>query len=366
MQGRGQSPPPLGVALEADFGQRIDAVLAVAMLNGMTAKGECRRIALCTTQTSIPAARFADVLSGFYAPRPVGGSSMIGMPEHGAPPPASEPLPQILTKTAADGSLLHTSNIESVLDTADNAVHIRNVLLAQFDGNAAIVLAGPATGMARLMNLFGARPQIEAKAARLVMAVGAFGPNAPAEASAKADVAALRTVLAEWPTPIVMVGAEVGEALPYPASSIETGFVWAQAPHPVVDSYRAFKPMPYDAPASALAATLYAVHPDEGFFTISEPGTISVGDDGRTRFQAAPNGRHRYLMVDPAQKARVLETFTALVEAPPAPRPGRRGGPPPAQQQQQQQQQQRQQPPQPAAPPAGVPPVGPPRPPAAP
>jgi hypothetical protein len=363
MQGRGQTRPPLGIAFEADFGQRIDAILAVAMLNGFTAKGECRRIALCISRTSIPTARLADVVSGFYAPRPVGGSSMIGMPEDG-PVSSAEPLTAILTKTAADGAAVYESNIETVLDTADNAVHIRNVLLAQFDGNAAIVVAGPATGMARLMNLFGARPQIEAKAARLVMAVGAFGPNAAAEPAAKADVAALRSVLAEWPTPIVMVGAEVGEALPYPASSIETGFAWSQAPHPVVDTYRAFKAMPHDAPASALAATLYAVHPDEGFFQLSEPGTITVGDDGQTRFAPSPDGRHRHLIVDPAQKARVLQAYTALVEAPPAPRPGRRGGPPPAQQQQRQPPQQQR--PQPAQPPAGVPPVAPPaRPPAA-
>ena len=46
--------------------------------------------------------------------------------------------------------------------------------------------------------------------------------------------------------------------------------------------------MPYDAPAPALAAVLYAVHPDDGYFTLSEPGTISVLDDGRTQFTPGP------------------------------------------------------------------------------
>jgi hypothetical protein len=85
--------------------------------------------------------------------------------------------------------------------------------------------------------------------------------------------------------------------------------------------------MPYDAPSTALAAVLQAVHPDDGYFTLSAPGTIEVLEDGRTRFAAAANGKHRYVIVDPAQKERITGVYTALVSAPPAPRPGRgRGG----------------------------------------
>ena len=153
--------------------------------------------------------------------------------------------------------------------------------------------------------------------------MGAF-PAGAAEPSIKSDVAAARKLFAEWPTPIVAVGAEVGEALPYPGASIEKDFAWSPA-HPVVDAYRAFKPMPYDAPAAALAAMLHAVQPDEGFFKLSDPGTISVQDDGRTQFTPGAGGtpqvpdrgsgaegtRHRRLHIDG-------------VGASPAPRPGRR------------------------------------------
>jgi len=71
---------------------------------------------------------------------------------------------------------------------------------------------------------------------------------------------------------------------------------------------------------------LHAVHPDDGYFTVSDPGTITVLDDGRTKFSPAVEGKHRYLIVDPAQKERVIAMYTAMVSAPPAPRPGRRGG----------------------------------------
>jgi len=150
-------------------------------------------------------------------------------------------------------------------------------------------------------------------------------PTGAPDSSITADVAAAKRLFAEWPTPIVAVGSEVGEALPYPGASIEKDFAWSPA-HPVVDAYRAYKAMPYDAPSPALAAVLHAALPDEGYFTLSEPGTISVHDEGRTRFAPQADGKHRYLIVDPAQKARVLTEYTSLVTAPPAPRPGRRGG----------------------------------------
>jgi hypothetical protein len=75
-----------------------------------------------------------------------------------------------------------------------------------------------------------------------------------------------------------------------------------------------------------LAAVLYAVHPDDSYFKLSDPGTITVLDDGRTRFTPAAEGKHRYLIVDPAQKERILSVDSAMVSAAPAARPGRRGG----------------------------------------
>jgi hypothetical protein len=89
------------------------------------------------------------------------------------------------------------------------------------------------------------------------------------------------------------------------------------------------------------------VHPDEGFFKLSEPGTIAVLDDGRTQFTASAAGQHRYLIADPAQTDRVIKLYRSLVSAPPLPRPTRGGRGNAAQQQQQQQQQPPAQAPQP-------------------
>ncbi len=349
--GRGTAKPPIGIAFEGDLGARGDALLAIAMLNGLVSKGEARKIAICIPRSSLKAAQLADIATAFYSGRAlpgpggaVGGNpdSIVGMPDGPSFATDNPPLAAILSQKAADGAPQYQSAVTRALDTADDAVLIRNMLLAQNDGNAAIVLAGPASGLARLLALYGAKPQIQTKAAQLVVAVGAF-PSGQPDAALASDVAAARKVFADWPTPIVAAGAELGAALPYPGASLDADFAWSKA-HPIADAYRAFKPMPYDAPASALAALLYAVHPDDGFFKLSEPGTIAVLDDGRTQFTASANGRHRYLMADPAQTDRVIKLYRSLVSAQPAPRPGR-GGRGNAAAQPQQQPQQPQQPP---------------------
>jgi hypothetical protein len=302
----------------------LDALLGVAMLNGMATKAEARSISLSVTTSNLDVAQLADVVSGFYTPRPFGGAAMIGVPDK-APAPADAPvLTKTLAEKNAEGAPRYSSNIKRLLDTPESSVQIRNILLAQNDGNAAIVLAGQATGLARLLGLFGSRPQITAKVKHLVVALGAY-PSGAADPEIKADVESARKMFADWPTPLVAVGAEVGAALPYPGASIEKDFAWSPA-HPVADAYRAFKPMPFDASASALAAVLYAVHPDGGYFKLSEPGTIAVQNDGRTQFTPAADGKHRYLIVDPAQKDKIIELYTAMVSAKPAPRPGRGGG----------------------------------------
>jgi hypothetical protein len=333
LPGRGSARPPIGIAFDGDLGNRIDAMLAVAMLNGLTAKTEARRISLSVSQPSLISAQLADVIATFYRGRPAGGPAggvgaitegMIGMPEGRGPADDKAALGALLAKKAADGTPLYTSTISGLVNTAESAILIRNLLLAQHDGNAAIVLAGPATGVVRLLGLYRSGPQITAKCKQLVVAAGSF-PAGPPEATIKSDLAAARKLFAEWTTPIVAVGSEVGDALPYPGSSIEKDFAWAPA-HPIVDAYRALKPMPYDAPAAALAAVLYAVHPDDDYFKVSDPGTISVLDDGRTRFTPGPEGTHRYVIVDPAQKERIITLYTAMVSAAPAPRPGRGRG----------------------------------------
>jgi len=209
---------------------------------------------------------------------------------------------------------------------------IRNGLSAQHPKNAIVVVSGPATNLAALLRYPIAKPLITERARLLVLAAGSY-PEGKPDPAIQRDLVAAKKVLAEWPGQIIAVGSEVGEAVPFPGGSIEKDFAWSPA-HPVAEAYKAFKTMPYDASTTAMAALLYAGRPKDNAFQLSEPGVITVLDDGGTKFTPSTDGKHRYLIVDPAQKEKIQKTYVELASAKPVPRlPRRRFG----QQQQQQQ-----------------------------
>ena len=329
---RGQPPPP-GVLFDSSLDGGIDQVLALAMLFGYAATQQIRVPSASTSRYNLKNAAFLDLVARFFAadlagdfvpnkiPLPIGMYS-TGKPTDTVPPMVSAPL----AKVRAEGGPQYPRGIEKLNDTADPVALIRNALTGYADQNAAIVLAGAPANLLSLLSNPDGKTWAATKPRVLSIAGGQFDGTA-VDPVIKADTAGFRKLLADWPTRIVMAGLELNEALPFPGASLEAIRAWAPN-HPVVDAYHAFKPMPYDGPSRALAAVLYAVKPDDNYLTLSEPGTITVLDNGRTRFTPAPDGKHHYLMVKPDQKERVLETYVQLIttQPPPPPARGRRGG----------------------------------------
>ena len=312
---------PPGIIFDSDMGRSIDAALALALLYGLAPKNAV--LAVGISSSSLEAAAFCDAVLRFYLGDPLVNSSgnkgvlPVGLAENAAALGDAPMLRGPLSLTKPDGQPVFSRGVHDIIDTADVTVLFRNALLTQQDGAATAVLAGPATNMVRSLALNGGRETIAAKVGVLVVAAGAF-PDGPVDPRIKADIASARQLFAQWPTPIVAVGTEVGQALPYPGHSIDADFTWTPT-HPIVEAYRAYQAMPYDAASQAVAAALYAGNQKEGYFKLSGPGTIEVLDDGRTRFTASEKGRHRYLIMDPAQKERVIKAFTTLVSAKPIP-----------------------------------------------
>ncbi|HEY3838410.1 MAG TPA: hypothetical protein VGL72_17645 [Bryobacteraceae bacterium] len=296
--------PALGVVYNTTM-SRPDAALALAMLYGFEGKRESRVSALALTHASLGAAKFCDIVNRFYnGTSPFINSNRVlpvGL-DTGAMA-ASDP-PMVKTALARTE---YSCSVAKISDTSEVRALIRNSLTAQNDGNAVIVLSAPADNLLQTLALNGVRELFTAKVKTLVIS-----GDAP-------DAASARKLLAEWPTPVVLCGKDVGDALPFPGASMDKEFAWSPA-HPVVDAYRAFHAMPYDAPSQDLAAVFHAVHPDAGLFKISEPGTISFDDNGHASFAPGSGGKHRQLMVDPDQKAAILEKFVAITSAKPVPR----------------------------------------------
>lgn len=328
MQFGGQGKPSVGVVFDSDLGNTIDDALALALLYGLQGKQESRVIGVTVTKPNLKAAAFADALVRFYtgAPGPFGGGGQsIGLATSGQPSEDTAMMNAVLGKQSAEGKPAYVRTIQKMNDTADPVAVVRNALSAQFDQNAIVVMAGPATNLANALAMPDLKDWVTKKVRYTVVAAGMY-PNGGPEPAIQADIAAAKKLFAEWPGQIVAVGPDVGEALPFPSASLEKEFAWSPS-HPIVDAYRAYKPMPYDAPSTSMAAVLHAVRPQEKYFKISDPGTISVADDGRTRFTPAADGRHRFLVVDPVQKDRILAAYVELASTKPVP-PGQRFRPP--------------------------------------
>jgi hypothetical protein len=308
--------PPAGAFFDSGFAT-IDDLLSVALLYGLQGKNDCRVAILTMSRPDLATAGFVDAVERFYH-GPAGNFSQlppIGMRTEGAAGVTLAAFTAPFAKTKPDGTPVYRNEVKRALDTGDPNTMFRNYLAAQYAQHAFFVLAGPATNLAALLGFRGMKEAIAAKIKYLVVAGGAF-PDGPAEAHIKADIPAARKVFSEWPTPIVASGYEVGNAVEFPGASIDKEFA-AIPNHPVADAYRAYKPMPYDTPSGSMAAVLYAGRPKEGYFRLSDPGTITVGDDGRTSFNPSAQGKHQYLIFDPAQKDKVVQTYVELASAKP-------------------------------------------------
>jgi hypothetical protein len=316
-QGRGRGgPPPIGIVYNTAM-TRPDAALALGALYAFASRREARVGAVCVTGAGLAAAVYCDIVGRFYTPGPPRSSNQalaVGLAVVQPMPPDAAMVRSAVDRRQDDGEPFYARTIRRVSDTSQAEAVLRNGVI--FSAESAVILSAPATWLARSMDLAGAMDQYRQRVKRLVIV------ESPETAR---DPAALRRIVAEWPSPVFFLGRDVGDAWPFPATAVDQAFAWAQA-HPVADAYRAFKPMPYDAPAHDLAAVHYAVHPTAGLFTESEPGSLSVSDGGVLTFQRAGGGIRR-ISPDPAKADAALAAYVEVVGArPPAPPAGRGRG----------------------------------------
>jgi hypothetical protein len=289
-QFNGSRKPAPGIVYDSDLGSTIDTVLALALLHGLEGKTECRIAGLTISNPGLKSAQLCDLIEKFYASAITGIAATFfkGAPIGLASAGKDDGTPiatALLAKKDDNGKPIYSPAIHNLNDTAVPEILLRNALTAQYDHTASMVLAGPAMNVVKLLELRDARDLIQAKVKVLVIAGEPTG------------------LPAEWPTPIVIAGKEIGEAIPFPGASIETDFAYAPA-HPVAAAYRAYRAMPYDASATAMAAVLYAARPKENYFQL----------------QPAAGGKHQRLVADPSRKEEIQKIYATLASAKPSAR----------------------------------------------
>ena len=321
MQQQPRPRPPVGVIFDCDMGNSVDDAIALSVLYGLDGKDECRVVSISTSKPNLKSAAMCEVIGRFYsgavsgAFAAVGRSLPTGMAVKGALPEDTKILDAVLGKMGGDGKPVYQHGITKMVDTAEAEALIRNAFTSQYDQNCVVVLVGPATNFDKMLSLPRVKDLILAKVRTLVVMGGRYPSGGP-EYNIKLDIAAAKKLFAEWPGEIIASGEELGEQILFPGESIESKFAWA-ANHPMVDAYRAAEPMPYNAKCWDVTAVLQAVRPKEQYFKLSEPGRIEVMDDGRTKFTASADGKHRYMIFDPEKKAAVIDAMVELASAKP-------------------------------------------------
>lgn len=313
---------PVSLIFDTDIGNDVDDVLALGVIHSLQARKACRLLAVTVTKDSELAGPFVDAINTFY----LRGETPIGVVRPGKTPEPGKFLPMAAEKK--NGQFRYPHDLKSNQDAPEAVGLLRKLLAAEPDGSVAIAQVGFSTNLARLLD---SKPDavspltgpelIKKKVKVLSVMAGAFTPidGNPhyCEYNVVQDIANCKKLADEWPTSVVWSGFEIGIAVPYPGESIVKDYSYVED-HPVAESYRRYEAPPHNRPTWDLTSVLYAVHPDRGYFDLSEPGLISVEADGFTKFTPSAEGKHRYLKMNELQKARVVEALVQLSSQPPS------------------------------------------------
>jgi inosine-uridine nucleoside N-ribohydrolase len=295
------------VIFDTDMGNDIDDALALALLHALESRGECHIVAVTITKDNSWAAPYIDLVNTFYR-RP---EIPIGMVKRSGVTPEDSAMIRVpAERKRPDGSFVYPHKVLSGADAPDAVAVLRKALEGQPDHSVTIVQVGFSTNLAHLLN--DSHELVALKVKLLVMMAGNFAKPNP-EFNIKMDIPSAQKLLRDWSTPIVTSGFEIGNSMLFPASSITRDF---PANHPVADAYRNYQKFPYDRPTWDITTALYAVRPNDGYFSLSEPGSIHVDAKGVTTLIPAADGKHRYLVMNDAQRARTLEAMILLSSQP--------------------------------------------------
>lgn len=336
---------PINVIFDTDIWSDVDDMLALAMLHALQDRHEINLVAVTISTDDKWCASYVDLVDSFYSHPQI----PVGIVHDGIGPealrrkfpdnawPVTAYAQRLSELKSADGSLVYPHLLVEGTRAPEAVSLLRKTLAAQPDGSVVIIQVGYCTNLARLLDSgadaasdLGGRDLLRKKVRLLSVMAGNFGeikadgktfPRGQPEFNLMVDIPSAQKLFADWPTPIVASGFEIGLAMLYPALSIEHDYTYV-AHHPIAETYRSYcddwkLPWPHNHATFDLTAVLYAARPDRGYFSLSKPGKITALADGGTRFDESENGTHRYLILSDEQKARTLEAMVMLAGQPP-------------------------------------------------
>jgi inosine-uridine nucleoside N-ribohydrolase len=317
---------PVPLIFDTDIGNDVDDVLALGMIHAFQTRDDCELLAVTITKDHPLAAAFTDAVNTFYGR----GKIPIGVCRSGVT--NAEGKFNGLAAVKDGNRFRYPHDLVSGKDAPDAVTVLRTALANAEDGSVAIAQVGFSTNLANLLDSpadqisgLNGMELVNRKVRILSVMAGAFEkikgrdgkPYDHKEYNIVKDIPSAQKLATRWPTEIIYSGYEIGIAVPYPAESILKDYGYIDH-HPLAEAYTLYNPPPHNRPTWDLTSVMVAVHPDRAYFNMSPLGTVTVADDGLTTFKADTMGRHRYLILTPEQRIRVVEAMVQLASQPPA------------------------------------------------
>ena len=314
---------PVKLIFDTDIGNDVDDTMAIAVIHALQNRNECELLAVTITKDHAYAPPMVDLLNTFYG-RP---DIPIGVVKNGVTKEAGKYNVPVYDTLDEKGDRVFKTKItpEMYANLPDAVTVLRKTLAAQPDGSVVMVQVGFSTNLARLLDSPGdeispltGMELVQKKVKLLSTMAGAFVERLAnhREYNIACDVPSAQKMFEKWPTPIVFSGFEIGETITHPAQSMRNEYNYVDY-HPVKIAYHYYRGLENDQPTFDLTSVLYAVRPDRGYFSLSEPCDVSFDKDGRTLFKPNPNAKNRYMTVTSEQIAMVREALCELCSEPP-------------------------------------------------
>jgi inosine-uridine nucleoside N-ribohydrolase len=306
-----QAAEPVRLIFDTDIGNDIDDALALALIHSLENRAEVRLLAVTTTKDNRWSAPYVDLVDTFYG-RP---DIPIGIVHNGKTREDANYTRLLSQRQDSSGNYAFPHRLADGSGAPDAVSLLERVLAQQPDGSVTIAQVGFSTNLARLLKEPGGRELVKRKVKLLCLMAGNFVKPEP-EYNVHTDSGAAQYLFANWPTPMVFSGFEIGNQIQYPYEAVLKDFNYTDN-HPVAEAFKIFQPVGKDRPNWDSTAVLYAIRPDRGYFDLSEPGRVSLGPKSTTVFTPDPSGNCRYLILKAGQALRVEAVIETLVSEPP-------------------------------------------------
>lgn len=279
------------VIFDTDMGPDYDDVGAITLLHAFADEGQAQILATIASTNYPKVTQVLSVLNTYFN-RP---NVPIGVPKGNA---VSDKDSQHWSDTI---TARYPHQVQSNNDVPDAVALYRQILAKQPDHSVTIITVGFFTNLANLLNSrpdqysqLGGKALITQKVKKLVSMAGKFPSGR--EFNVFKDTPASQTVFANWPTPILLSGFEIGE-------KIHSGLPLTQNASiqhsPIKDVFSICLPKSTEDQNGRMSwdqtAVLIGIRGYEPYYTVKS-GRLTLNADGSNGWNDRGKG-HQYLVV---------------------------------------------------------------------